>query len=87
MKLQAFNSIYFRGECHFNYLVFLQVCKYFKKIANSNNILAWKSKGLSNESIKSPAVSNNSLAPALSHIKTKLRVKFDSNCLKQDKVT
>ena len=42
---------------------------------------AFKSRGLSNESIKRPAASNNSLALALNHINTKLRVKFDSYSL------
>ena len=32
---------------------------------NSNHILAWKYKELSDESIKPPAASNNTLAPEL----------------------
>ena len=39
------------------------------------------------ESIKIHVSSNNSLAPALNHISTKLRIKFDGSCLKQEKVT
>ena len=39
--------------------------RYFKKIANRDYISAWKSKRLSDESIKPPAVSDNSLAPPL----------------------
>ena len=54
-------------------------------IANCNYILVWKSKAFSDESIKSPAASNNSLDPALNHIK--LRVNFDVSCLKQEKET
>ena len=42
---------------------------------------------MSDESIKTPATFHNSLAPALHLINTKLRVKFNSHCLKQDKVT
>ena len=34
--------------------------------------------------IKLPATFNNSLAPALNQINTKLRVKFDGSCLKQE---
>ena len=49
------------------------IYKYFKKNADSNHI--------------SPAVSNNSLAPALNHHNTKLRIKFDGDFLKQDKAT
>ena len=64
---------HFRGKSHFldndgtqNYSVFQQVYKYFKKIGNTNYISMWKSKGLSDEVIKPPATSDNSLAPALS---------------------
>ena len=41
---------------------------------------------MSDESIKSPATSNDSLAPVLSYIGVKTRVKFDGGCLKQDKI-
>ena len=46
------------------------------------------SKGLSNESIKPSSVSNNIINPVLlSYWDTKMRVKFNGNCLKQDRVT
>ena len=60
--------------------------KYLKKIGNTDCILEWKSTGLSDEIIKSPATYNNSLAPALSYIGKKVKVKFDGSCLKQDKL-
>ena len=41
-------------------------------------------KRLCGESIKTPAISNNSLSPALIYINAKIRIKF---CLKQDKFT
>ena len=37
------------------------VFKYFKTLSNSNKITAWKSKGLSEESIKPPSTNDNSL--------------------------
>ena len=92
-KLQAFDSNYFRGKNYFeedgtqNYLVFQPMNKYFKESDNTNQISEWKSKGLSDEIIKPPATSNNSLAPALNYVGTKTRVKFDGSCLKQDKST
>ena len=46
-------------------------------VANGNKLTVWISKGLSEESIKPPAASNNNLAPALNHINDKLKVKFD----------
>ena len=66
-----FDSSYFRGKGHFedngmqNYIVFQPVLRYFKKLANRDYISAWKSNRLSDESIKPPAVSDNSLAPPL----------------------
>ena len=51
-------------------------------------VLSWKSKGLSSESIKPPATSDNSLTPTLNYYRaSKIRVKFSGNFLKQDKVT
>ena len=93
MKLQAFDSSCFRGKHHFegddtqNYLVFQPVYRYFKKIGNAEHISSWKSKELSDEVIKSPNTPGNSLAPALSYIGNKIRVKSDRSCLKPDKVT
>ena len=39
------------------------------------------------ESVKPLATFNNSLAPGLSHAGNKIRVKFEGQCLKQDKIT
>ena len=61
--------------------------KYFKKIGNTDYILQWKSKRLSDEIIKLPTTFVNSLAPALSYIGNKTRVQFYGSCLKQDKIT
>ena len=38
---------------------------YIKVIANTKYILEWTSKGLSDESIKLPATSDNSLSPMI----------------------
>ena len=43
---------------------------------------SWKSKGLSEKIIKPRTTSDNSLAPELSYIGNKTRVKFDGGCLK-----
>ena len=53
--------------------------RYFKKIGNNDHIWSWKPKGLSDEKIKLPATSDDSLAPWLSYIGTKIRVKFVGN--------
>ena len=57
--------------------------RYFTLITNTNHISSWKSKGLSDESIKPPKTSDNSLAPAINNYGTKIRVKFSWSCLKK----
>ena len=96
-KLQAYDLSYFRGEQYFdegygkqNYLVFLAMSKYFKLntiVGVTDRVLSWQSKGLSNESIKPPTTSDNSLNPRLSYNGTKIRVQFTGSCLKQPKFT
>ena len=96
-KLQAYDLSYFRGKQYFdegdgkqNYLVFLPMRKYFKLnsvVGVTDYVLSWQSKGLSNESIKPPTTSDNSLNPRLSYYGTKIRVQFTGSCLKQPKFT
>ena len=70
-KLKRLDLSYFIGKSHFeehgtqNYLVFQSLNKYFKVIASTDYVSSWKSKGLSAETIKPPATSDNSLTPAL----------------------
>ena len=69
-----------------NYLVFLPISKYFKlnSLAGAvDYVLSWQSKGSSDESIKPPTTSDNSLNPELNYYGTKARVKFTQTCLKQ----
>ena len=51
------------------------------------HILAWKSKGLSRESIKTPPTSSSSLFSALNYINAKIQVKINTSCLKEEKLT
>ena len=61
---------------------------HFKKIGKSVFISEWESKGLSDESIKHRATSDNSLAPSLNYMGVIARIKFDGYRLIQDlKVT
>ena len=79
-KLKTFDSSYFIGKSHFeedgtqNYLVFQPLNKYFKVIALY--IWSWKSKGLSDETIKPPSTSDNSLTLMINYLGNKIRVKF-----------
>ena len=58
--------------------------KYFKKTGNTESISSWKSKGLSNEIIKSL---DNTLAPTVKYTGKKIYVKYNESCLKQDQIT
>ena len=92
--MKTFDSIYFCGKSHFedngvqNYLVFYTVSRYFKTFtANDSNIFSWKSKRLSDESIKFPTTSNKILNLSLDYVGNKIRVNFNGDCLKQEKIT
>ena len=92
-KLKTFDLSSFIVKTHFeeggtqSCLVFQPINKYFKVIASTDYVSSWKSKGLSAETIKPPATSDNSLTPALSYYGTKTRVKFTGSCLKQPKIS
>ena len=61
--------------------------RHFKVIANGKFISSRKSKGLSDETIKPPAISDNSLSPLIDYRSNKIKVKFRGTCLKQPKLT
>ena len=61
--------------------------RYFKLTAITKHIAKWKSKGLSDESIKSVATSDNSLIPLISYYGYKIRLKFNGSILRQLNVT
>ena len=83
---KTFYSSYFIGKSHFeedgteNYLVFQPIHRYLKVIANAKYISEWKSKGLSDESIKPPSTSDNSLFPLIDYLGTKIRLKLTGSC-------
>ena len=84
---------YFIVKSHFeedgvqNCLVFQLLKKYFKIVASTDYISSWESKGLSDETIKPPSTSDNSVNPKVSYYGTKTRLEFRGSCLKQDKST
>ena len=59
----------------------------YLKVDNSDHVLSWAFKGLPNESITPPSAPNSFLNPSLNCFGTKIRVKFNGSCLKQDKIT
>ena len=72
-KLKTFYSSYFTGKSHFeedgtkNYLVFQPINRYFKIIADTKYISSWQSKGISDETVKPYATSDNSLTPLIDY--------------------
>ena len=71
-KLQSFSS------SHFKWII---------GVGNGEQIYFWKSKRLSDERINSITASNYSITPELSCYGSKIRVKFNGSCSKQDKIT
>ena len=68
--------------------IFQPIHRYFKIFsANHTNILSWKSKGLSEQSIKAPTTPNKILNPSIDYAGSKIRVKFSVDCLKQGRLT
>ena len=70
-------------------MVFQPIFRYFKinTIGVTDYVLSWKSKGLFAEAIKPTSTSDNSLTSALSYYcPSKIRVKFNRSCLKQNEV-
>ena len=59
--------------------------KYFETTPTINIILSWKSKGLSDETIK-PCRTHTVLAPELSFVGNKTKVKFNGSCITQNKI-
>ena len=92
-KLKTFDLNYFIGKSPFeengtqNYLVFQPMNKYFKVVTNAKYISSWKSKELSDESIKPPTTSDKSLTPLIDYHGNKIRVKFIGTILRQPKIS
>ena len=88
-KIKTLDLSYFIGKSYLeeddtqNYLVFQPIKRYFKIINNTKFISSWKSKGLSDKTIKPCATSDNSLTPLINYYGSKERVKFNGGCLKQ----
>ena len=90
-KLNNFDAAYFRGKNYFdddgtqNYLVFQPVYRYFE--INSDRITSWESKALYNEKISFSPRLINTQPPIPAYDNARIKVKFNGDFLKQDKVT
>ena len=85
---------YFKGKNHFeeddtqSYLVFQPLNKYLTSICSAKYISSWKSNGLSNETIKPIATSDNIITQLTDyHYTKKIQVKFNGSILRQQKLT
>ena len=81
------NIFFSGGDGSQAYLIFQPLHRYVKIIANTKYISEWKSKGLSDESIKPPPTSDNSLTPLIDYYSYNGRVKFNGSALRQRKVS
>ena len=61
------NIMFDGGDGSPAYLIFQPVHEYIKIVANTKHIFEWKSKGLSDESIKPFRTSDNSLTPLIDY--------------------
>ena len=93
-KLEKGSLLPFLGNISFDgrygiqvYLILQPMYRYFKLIATTKYISSWKSKVLSDESIKLPTTSDISLTPLIDYYGYKLRLKFLGSCLRQPIVT
>ena len=70
------------------YLIFQPGCKYFQFFIDAKYIiLSYKLRGLSEESIITHATSKNNFTIKIAFIhNSKILVKFEENCLKQDNI-
>ena len=76
---------YFDEDGTQNYLIFQSILEYFT--LNSSWIIKWKSKGLSNESLKVVSTSSNTLNLLINYYGGKVRLKFSGSVLQQKTVT
>ena len=94
-KLEKFNPSYFRDKNYFdgdgtqNYLLFQPIQKYFKTFVEGSftYISSWESKGSSNEKISSTTTSNYNEGAEPVYENARIKLSFNTDLLKQDKVT
>ena len=86
--MSFFGQIYFINDGSQNFLIVQPIYNTFTTPAGlKDTIVEWKSKGLSNEKIKTPITANNSFSPKLVWTNNwKARVRFKRSCLKQNKL-
>ena len=87
-------ALFFLGKLMFDgkdgfqaYLMFQPVYRHFKFVTGTSYISSWKSKGLSDESIKPLTTSDNSYTPLIAYYDYNVTVKFNGSFLRQPEVT
>ena len=81
------NILFDGGDGSQAYLIFQPLHRYVRIFANTKYISEWKSKGMSDESIKTSPTSDKSLNPLIDYYGYKIRVKFNGSILRQPKVS
>ena len=90
-KLQTFDLSLFIGQSYLNndgaqlYLIFQPIYKTITTFSGlKDTISEWESKGLSNGKFKPPYKTNKILPPKRQWNKSRLRLRFERSCLKQE---
>ena len=84
------NIFFDGGDGSQAYLIFQPLhryVRYVRIIANTKYISEWKSKGMSDGSIKTSPISDKSLNPLIDYYGYKIKVKFNGSILRQPKVS
>ena len=72
----------------YNFTYFNQFTKLLEKFSgDKDTILEWESTGLPNEKYKPSDTGNKVLSPKLLWNKSRLRLRFEGSCLKQEHAT
>ena len=93
-KLKAFDSSLFIGQSYFDndraqlFSIFQLILKTITAFSGLPEIISqWESKEFSNGKIKPPYTANKIFSPKLVWYGSKIKLKFNGSCLKQDKAT
>ena len=87
-KYSVLNDAKYFGENESqNCLVFQPIPKYLSYSIKTSKISSWTSIGMSEESTKNSSIADNSFGPEKIGQYTNLTVKFNENCLRQDRIS
>ena len=94
VKLQTYDLSLFISQSYFVndgaqlYLILQPLYYTLKRLGNTEKVLLWKSKGLSDKKLATPTTTDNSLSPSINwYDNSKFCLIFKGSCLKQKNAT